>query len=136
MFPLTAPMRGRIETTQDLVRGDIAVFIAEDGRLVFHRVIEVMDVGYRTKGDTLPEADAILPLEAVVGRIDAIGWGLLHIAVPSRGAMASLSRSLGLAWNRRAPLLRRWFRWAKQSMAPWVPTPRQGTGCGPTTNRQ
>ena len=58
-----------IQPEQEYILGDIIGFINEDGRNVVHRIVDITDEGYITKGDNNPKNDPrIIPEENVIGR--------------------------------------------------------------------
>ena len=58
-----------IKPDQEYFLGDIIAFVSEDNRKVIHRIIEITDDGFITKGDNNQRIDSgIQPLEKVIGR--------------------------------------------------------------------
>jgi hypothetical protein len=109
MWPLTRPWRAWIDQrgADVLRRGDIGVYLAADGRLVFHRVISVGADVVRFRPDTLGHDDPPVPRAAVLGRVAALQLGSVRLRLPSEGRGADGLRTLGLGWSRVAPGLRR-----------------------------
>jgi hypothetical protein len=95
MAPLLADGgRARVAAARFYLPGDVVVFRAADGRLLAHRLL-----GYRlhagraalvTRGDACPVHDAPVPLDAVLGRVEAA-----RPTVAQR--LRALLRFLGLA---------------------------------------
>lgn len=107
MWPLTAPMQALVTAGEALRPGDIAVFIGQGGELVFHRVMAVEQGALCTKGDTLADVDARVPMSAVIGRVTAVSWGPVSLTIRAKGRRSRALRGIGLAWGNVAPELRR-----------------------------
>ncbi len=116
MFPLTAPLRAAIVHEDRPVRGDVLAFIGRDGRLVFHRLVQVSADTYITRGDTNLDIDAPVPKAAAIGVIRAIGWANHEISLPTGSVQTACFRRLGLAWAATAPWLRRGVRRLRRSV--------------------
>ncbi len=81
--------------------GDVVAFTRPDGRLVIHRVVALDAKRLRTRGDATSAADAWIPQQSVIGRVEKVGrrgrttrWGLglgrVLIAVLSRAGWLRL----------------------------------------------
>jgi len=110
MFPLTAPLRGAINRTAVPERGDILAFIGADGRLVFHRVVQVEADAFVTRGDTNLNVDKKVPRDAVIGVVDGVAFGDWALSWAGDESLTKAVRAIGLAWNATAPVLRRAIR--------------------------
>jgi len=69
----------RVDPNAEIGVGDVIAFKMENGPVVVHRVIEVLEQGYRTKGDANPDPDPFivdrrLVIGKVIGVIPKIGW--------------------------------------------------------------
>lgn len=67
-------------------RGDVAMAVLPDGRLVLHRVVSVADGTVRLRGDACRRCDPPVPVEAVVAVADPrprrSPWSLVWRMVP------------------------------------------------------
>lgn len=80
-----------------LAPGDIVAFESPLGRVITHRVVEVEEEGFRTRGDANEEADAsLVPASRVVGKV--------RLAIPFLGYFAhSVRTPLGYVFFQLLP---------------------------------
>ena len=80
--------------------GDVVTF-RSDSEFVTHRVVEVVDGGYLTKGDANEDADPrVLPADHIAGRVGLrlpwVGFFLVFVRDPGGAAAALLLVGIGL----------------------------------------
>ena len=106
MWPLAAPSRVGLQRVDavHLCPGDLVAFIGtRPGAVFVHRVRTIAGPGIRTGGDTNLGLDPVLPASAIIGRVVAIEWRGVRMAVPVTGLAAAVVRRIGLAWATVAP---------------------------------
>jgi hypothetical protein len=126
MWPLAAPLQvalaplaqasasGRSAgdlAVGDLVVGDIVAFVGtRPGAVFLHRVVTVAGDRIVTRGDTNQQADPPWQRSALVGKVVAVRWRTLAVALPDAGVAALAARAAGRAWSCVAPSLLAAFR--------------------------
>ncbi len=112
MWPLGAPLQAGVRQVPigALQPGDMVAFVADFApRVVLHRVIRLEATCLIARGDTTAREDPPVPLSAILGRVEAVRWGTLVLAIAGEGGLGTWTRRLGIAWSHRAPALRRLY---------------------------
>ena len=99
-------------------------------RIFLHRVVDLGVMGSETalitRGDAVPQADALVPIERVKGVLTGVRRGEEWVGLPRR--MSPISRLAAILLSRSSLLtrwavrVRNWTSWATGATAPEVPT--------------
>ena len=85
MLPLLWPrMRLHTEPCDNFRRGDIAVYISNNGKLIAHRIVQIKEENILLQGDSCLKPDTIVAPKQIVGIVTKVHIGNKTLSVSGR----------------------------------------------------